>query len=190
MPGSPQLRTTEQRLRRIEDREAIRELIARYGFAVDNRDVEGIADCFTHDGAFRSQDGVMNAQGREAVVAQFHGRFAVLGPSNHFTHDAIFSFDDLEPDRASGLVNSHAEVVRNGQAMWASIRYRDEYLRDEGRWRFRERLLAFFYYLAPGDYARLLDDPLRNRAYAEPRPADVPEQLPSWQQYYAQRPRR
>lgn len=190
MPDNQPPRTIEQRLRRLEDREAIRELIARYGFAVDDRDVDGIAACFTRDGAFRSLDGTMNAQGRDAVIMQFHGRFAVLGPSNHYTHDAVFSFDDANPDRATGLVNSHAEVVRSGQAMWASIRYRDEYLRNDGRWRFRDRLLAFFYYLAPGDYAGLLDDPLRNRAYAEPRPADIPEQLPTWQSYYARHPRR
>jgi ketosteroid isomerase-like protein len=190
MPSNPDLQTPEQRLRRLEDREAIRELIARYGFAVDDRDIAAIAACFARDGAFRSIDGELNAQGRDAVIAQFHGRFAVLGPSNHFTHDAIFEFDDGNPDRATGLVNSHAEVVRNGQAMWASMRYRDEYVREQGHWRFRDRLLAFFYYLSPGDYARLLEQPMRNRAYAEPRPADVPEQTATWRSYYAQHPRR
>ena len=190
MPDRPPLQPLEQRLRRLEDREAIRELIAQYGFAVDDRDIEKLSSCFTRDGTFRSLDGVLDARGRDAVIAQFHGRFAVLGPSNHYTHDAILSFDDSDTDRAAGLVNSHAEVVRNGQAMWAALRYRDEYAREDGRWRFRERLLAFFYYLAPGDYAQLLGDPLRNRADAAPRAADVSEQTATWKRYYARHPRR
>ena len=182
--------TLEQRICRLEDREQIRELIARYGFAVDDRDLSKIVDCFTKDGAFRSLDGAMDARGRDAVIAQFHDRFAVLGPSNHFTHDLILQFDDLDADRATGLVSSHAEVVRNDRAMWAAIRYHDQYRREDGAWRFRERLLAFFYYVSPGDYAQLLGNPQRNRAYAEPRPADLPEALPTWQAYYAAHPRR
>ena len=46
------------------------------------------------------------------LVAQFHGRFAVLGPSSHFTHDHVIEFDDQDDARAGGLVNAHAEVVR------------------------------------------------------------------------------
>ena len=190
MPDSPPIQQFERRLRQLEDREAIRELIALYSLAVDDRDIDKLSACFSRDGTFRSVDGVMDAHGRDAVISQFHGRFAVLGPSNHFTHDAVFEFDESNENRATGLINGHAEVVRNGQAMWASIRYRDEYVREGGRWRFRDRLLAFFYYLAPGDYSQLLGDPLRNRAYAAPTPSDVPEQTPTWQNYYAQYPRR
>lgn len=176
--------TLEQRIARLEARNEIRELIARYCFTVDARDVEGIADCFTRDGAMRSLDGVMNASGRDAVIAQFHGRFAVLGPSNHFTHDHLVELDPDDADRATGLVNSHAEVVRNGEALLASLRYHDEYRREDGRWRFRLRTLSFFYYTRPGDYAAVLRDTLRNRAYAEPRPADFPESLETWQRYH------
>ncbi len=175
-----------QRIARLEARVEIRELVARYCFAVDARDIDAIGRCFSRDGVFRSLDGVMNASGREAVVAQFHGRFAVLGPSNHFTHDHVIEFDADEPARATGLVNAHAEVVRNGEPMWASLRYHDEYRHEDGRWRFRDRALAFFYYLRPADYSQTLVDALRNRAYAAPQMADFPEKLPTWQHYYRQ----
>ena len=174
----------EARVARLEARHEIRELVARYCFTVDARDIEGIAACFTRDGAMRSLDGVMDARGRDAVVNQFHGRFEVLGPSNHFTHDHLIEFDADDPDRATGIVNSHAEVVRNGRALLASLRYHDEYRREDGSWRFHLRLLSFFYYLEPGEYAAVLRDPLRNRAYAEPRPADFPERLDTWQRYH------
>jgi len=180
----------EQRIARLEARTEIRELVARYCFTIDARDIEGIGQCFTRDGVFRSRDGAMNAIGRDAVVEQFHGRFAVLGPSNHFTHDHLIQFDDSDPARATGIVNSHAEVVRNDEALWASLRYHDEYAREDGRWRFRERSLAFFYYLRPSDYQDVMTTALRNQAYSTPGPADFPEELPSWQQYYRDRPRR
>ncbi len=181
--------TLEQRIARLEARAEIRELVARYCFTVDARDVEGIGGCFTRDGVMRSLDGVMNARGREAVIRQFHDRFAVLGPSNHFTHDHLIEFDPNDADRATGIVNTHAEVVRNGEALIASLRYHDEYLREEGRWRFCARTLSFFYYVKPSEYAPVLRDTLRNRAYAEPRAADFPETLETWQRYHREHPR-
>ena len=181
--------TLEQRIARLEARTEIRELVARYCFTVDERDVEGIGQCFTRNGCCRSLDGVMNATGRDGVVAQFHGRFAVLGPSNHFTHDHIIEFDERDTAHATGLVNSHAEVVRNDAPMLASLRYHDEYRFEDGRWRFEARTLSFFYYLRPADYPQAMGDILRNRAYEKPQSADFPESLPSWHRYYHEHPR-
>jgi hypothetical protein len=183
-------RDVEQRIARLEARVQIRELVARYCFTIDERDIEGIGQCFTRDGSFRSLDGVMNASGRDAVVAQFHGRFSVLGPSNHFTHDHIIQFDDGEPARATGIVNSHAEVVRNDEPMLASLRYHDEYRLEEGLWRFRVRTLAFFYYVRPADYREAMTGSLRNWAYQKPQAADFPELVPTWQRYYQEHPRK
>ena len=186
-PPPPSL---EQRIARLEARAEIAELIAHYCFAVDERDIGRMGGCFTRDGVFRSIDGVMNAAGRDAVIAQFHGRFAVLGPSNHFTHDHTLSFDAADPGRATGLVNAHAEVVRNGEALWTSLRYEDEYGVEDGRWRFRVRTLSFFYYVRPGDYPEAMLGTDRNRAYDSPRPADWPERTSTWQRYYREHPRR
>ena len=97
----------EPRLRRLEAREAICELVARYCFFIDNHDVDGIGSLFTSDVHFRSKDGVMDTAGRDAIVQQFHGRFAVLGPSNHFTHDHPIWFDGDNDLRARVLVEAH-----------------------------------------------------------------------------------
>lgn len=176
-------RSLIERIRRLEDREAIRELVARYCLAIDGRDVARIADCFTADGGFRSRDGVLNARGRAAVVQQFHGRFAALGPTFHYTHDHVLRFDDGDADRASGIVTSHAELVRNGEPMWVALRYDDEYRRDDGHWRFQDRLLSFMYYLPVRDYPVALTERDRMRAYGTPAAADWPEGLVSWKEY-------
>ena len=174
------------RIRRLEDRVEIGELIARYGLVMDDRDVDRVPGLFTADASVRSLDGVMNCSGRAALVEMFRGRFTVLGPSNHFTHDRIVTFDAADPDLARGLVLSHAEMNRRGQPMLTAIRYTDTYRRDEGRWRFRERVLAFMYYVPTAQYLDAFGPGLakRNRAYDTPMPADWPEQLETWKKYY------
>lgn len=177
--------TLEERIRRIEDRLEIRELAGRYGFAVDDRNIGELERLFTPEATFRSKDGVMDARGRVAVMEQFRGRFSVLGPSNHFTHDHLIAFGD-SPDCATGLVSSHAEVWRNGQALLGSLRYEDVYQRHEGRWCFSDRLLSFFYYMPVVEYADGLGSRLRMRAYGDQRPADFPEALASWREYHGE----
>lgn len=172
------------RIDRLEDRDAIRQLVARYGFLIDDRDLEGVMQLFTPDGSFRSQDGVMNARGRAAVAEQFRGRFAALGPTNHFTHDHLIELDETDRDRATGLVNSHAEVWRDGRPMITALRYRDVYRRSAAGWCFADRLLGFFYYVDVCEYAEALGDRMRMRAYGDRRPADYPEALASWRRYH------
>ena len=176
----------ERRVHRLEAREEIFELIARYGLVMDNRDMAGMDDLFTHDIVLRSMDGVMNATGRDAVVEQFRGRFKVLGPSNHFSHDKVIRFNEADPDVATGIVISHAEMNRKGQAMLTAIRYQDSYRREQGSWKFSERVLKFFYYVPADQYLDALGAGLarRNRAYDTPVAADWPEQLSTWKSYY------
>ncbi|RPI12500.1 MAG: hypothetical protein EHM60_11675 [Lysobacterales bacterium] len=130
---------------------------------------------------------MIDATGYDAVVAMFRGRFAVLGPSNHFTHDRLVDFDAADPDRANGLVLSHAEMQRQGRPMLAAIRYQDVYRRVDGRWKFAERGLSFMYYVPTTEYLDAFGAGLdrRMRAYESPRPADWPENLPTWKRYYA-----
>lgn len=180
------LAALERRIRRLEDRTAIAELIARYCLVMDNRDVDAMPGLFTPDVVIRSADGVMNTSGREAAVEMFKGRFLVLGPSNHFTHDRIVTFDEADPDRATGLVLAHAEMNRRNQPMLAAIRYEDTYRRHEGRWRFSSRSLSFMYYVPTAEYLDAFGPGIahRNRAYDTPAAADWPEKLATWRKYY------
>ncbi len=178
----------EDRVRALEDEAAIRNLAARYCFVIDDRDLDGIGACFCEDGGFRSVDGKMDATSRQAVMDQYDERFEALGPANHIAHHHEVVLDPSDPDRATGRVNAHAEVVRLGKVMITALRYDDVYRRDpDGQWRFADRLLSFFYYLEPSDYAEYFGRLDRNHAYDTPHAADIPEGLESFKQYYQRR---
>ena len=53
----------EARLRRIEDKADIEDLVVLYGFVMDERDLAGVRRLFTEDATLRSQDGVFAASG-------------------------------------------------------------------------------------------------------------------------------
>ena len=170
------------RLDRIEAELAIRALAARYCFAIDDHDLDAVGELFTDDARVWSRDGVMDAQGRAAIVEQYRGRFAVLGPSNHFSHDHWIRFGD-DRDTATGLLSAHAELYRNETPMVTALRYTDVYRREQRQWRIAERQLAFLYYVPLAEYSGILGATDRMRAYATPAPADYPEGLPGWRDY-------
>jgi hypothetical protein len=180
--------TVERRIQMLEDRGEIQNLVARYGFLIDDREMEGVAECFTLDGGFSSREGKLGAHGRQAVVDQFHDRWSVLGPSNHIVHQHVIDLDPADPDRATGIVSSHAELIRNGEVWITALRYDDVYRREEGRWRFADRMLSVFYYLRPEDYVPRFGDVMRNLTYEQPYPASIPEALPSYRAYYEAHP--
>lgn len=171
----------EQRIARLEDRQAIAQLTATYCFAIDDRDLDTVGRLFTDQGHFGSLDGAMSARGREAIVEQFRGRFSVLGASNHVAHNQVIHLDSAT--RAHGMVSSHAEVWRLERTMVTALRYTDQYEKVDGEWRFAERLLSFMYYLPIEEYASAMGRLDRNRAGPSPVAADWPEGCPTWVEY-------
>ena len=169
------------RVERLEAESAIRALTARYCFAIDNHELDAVRELFTEDARVFSRDGVMDAVGRDAIIRQYEERFRVLGPSNHVSHDHWVRIESA--DRASGSLSAHAELWRNNQMMVTALRYEDEYSREDGVWRFASRELSFLYYVPVAEYARILGEEKRMRAYAEPAAADYPERLSSWRDY-------
>lgn len=167
----------EDRIGRLEARAAIQELAVLYGFIMDERDEKGIREIFCDDATLRSEDGVFAANGLEEIVSTYLGRFAALGPTNHFSHGHVVRLDDADPTRATGLLASHAEVSRNGVAMQVALRYKDTYRKENGRWKFADRLMGYMYYLPFTELPEGLGDRNSVRAYGDHRPSDWPEVL-------------
>jgi uncharacterized protein (TIGR02246 family) len=173
----------ESRLEAIETRLALRELLSLYAYAVDNRDIDGLADLFADDAVFGTRNGSFVAHGRAAIAAEFRAQLGQMGPSFHYVHDHILDLDPADRTRAQGVATAHAEV-RRADGLWhTAIRYHDHYVRQGGRWRFQGRELAFLYYVRAREDG--WSDPERrviNRHGAVP--ADWPEALPSWKAFH------
>ena len=164
----------ERRLRRIEDREAIRELIGRYGLAMDNKDFGLVAEIFAEDARFAWFDGAFDIVGRDAIVDMYRTRLAAAGPSFHFTHDQFIDWDPADEDRATGLVLAHAETSAGPTQGLVAVRYHDRYVRQGERWLFKERLLGFLYNVPVAEYDGILKKTDRIRLASGSKPAHWP----------------
>ncbi|MFS0737342.1 nuclear transport factor 2 family protein [Sphingomonas sp. 1P06PA] len=175
----------EARIARLEAESQIRQLIARYCFTIDERDLPNVAALFTDDAVVRSADGVMNATGIDAIMEQYQGRFKALGPGMHFMHDIQIDFVGDGTQEAHGKVAGHAELERNGKMMMVGLHYRDVYRNTAKGWKFADRNIHFLYYIDAADYPTIMLQRDRNRAYDSPKPADFPEGLATWKSYEA-----
>ena len=68
----------EQRVERLEAREAIRTLVADYSMAVDDRDVDTIGTLFAENGIFGHADGSAVME-KQAIVDFYNGRLGDMG---------------------------------------------------------------------------------------------------------------
>lgn len=137
------------RLRALEDRAEITQLVARYGPAVDDHAYANLAELYTHNAVFDSVGG--RIEGREAVIEYYQGRAGDFGATYHYPHSVEIHLDG--PDAAHGVVCAHAELSIDGKTHVVALRYHDTYRRDEGSWRFHERDVKLLYVLDAADIA-------------------------------------
>lgn len=164
-------RTLEERIRRLEDRAELGELVARYALAVDDRDYPCIARLFTQDCVFGNVKGV--ARGRASVEAYYRERLGEFGPTYHIPH--MQTLDFLGLDEARGTVMAHAELAIGGVTYVVALRYLDRYRREEGCWRFQERQVRQLYAMPLSELPQGLAQELRKRwPGSKPAPGDWP----------------
>lgn len=126
----------EDRVRRLEDRVELNDLIVRYFLAADGDDLDGVGDSFTTTATF-SSSGVVAGEGRDGIVDFIRVSREQMGLTIHTPHYAQFTFDG--PDRAKGLIGAHLELVLGGTAIYGAVRYVDEYRRIGCEWRIHAR---------------------------------------------------
>ena len=130
------------------DRLAIRELVDAYAHCADRRDAKGQMALFTVDTRFlvfydlTSAEPSQELHGRESLAPVFDDLNQYVA-TMHFNGQSTVALDG---DRATGesyCLAHHLKLGEDGQRtlMVASIRYLDEFAREDGQWLFAERRL-------------------------------------------------
>lgn len=179
-----ELQALKRSIDRLESRFAISDLVTAYAIACDEHDMPRLSGLFTRDAVFESPSGAMVATGRDAIEAMFIELFKVRGPAFHWTHDHSVTFDDANPDRATGLVLSHAETCPSEVVSLAAMRYHDDYRREGGRWHIARRSIHFLYYVPVTEYPTALKERNRLSIRGQRLPADYPETLAAWRAFH------
>lgn len=129
----------EARLQALEDREAIRNLIASYGPLADSGDAEGVALLWTEDGVY-AVDGFPEARGHAAIAALITGPVHQALIARGCAHVLGAPVIDLDGDRATALC--HSVVLAKTNDGWEAIRVaanRWELARTPEGWRVTRR---------------------------------------------------
>lgn len=134
----------ENRIRAQEDRDTIRETIARMNWLSDAGDAAGHAALYTKDvvydvGAFGTY------KGREEIRNFFEQVYASFRLREHRTSNLLI---EVAGDRASSKCYWQAHLIFKDRALISSGRYEDEWVRQDGAWRCCSRK-APISYLSP-----------------------------------------
>ncbi len=121
----------------IEEKDAIRELLASYCFHFDNGEFDQWVQLFTEDGAF-DLGARGRFQGRDAL-RNFLKIVPLIRGVPMIKHCVMNSIVRVTDDHATA--RSYVVVLRGGDSLALSVagRYEDLLAKQDGQWRFRER---------------------------------------------------
>lgn len=132
------------------DYEEIRQLLARYNFAIDLGDVTGWVSCFTEDGIFRvtgvSEKSPLGGtrQGPDALGAYARAHFAAnKGRARHWTSNLVIEPATADGEDVAVTMRCYLNAYQVGTGTEPKLRvtgiYEDDLRRVAGRWLFAQR---------------------------------------------------
>jgi len=126
-----------ERLQALEDREAIKETVARYSLHILQDETSKIPDLFTDDGGFRIASANLRIEGKAALTAFY----------NRMTPGVTYPFVQTSTIVIYGDTADHVGVMDNpshveGRQGYFGI-YEDRLRRVDGRWLFVDRSFVF-----------------------------------------------
>ena len=130
------VKTPEQLLAELLDREAIRELPRLYCHYLWTKDPHAMANLFTQDATICIQGMEDYAITGRDKLAKVFGRVNARYSSLPFIHNHIVELEG--PDRANGY--AYYEILESeGSKYLAAGYYRDDYRKIDGLWKFQYR---------------------------------------------------
>ena len=129
---------TETRLQRIEDRDALRDLLARYCYLIAAGDVEGVLELFTPD--CRVEILGQSYEGPEGLRKLYADSLRVE-PKPYIHNHLIESLGD---DSARGRCVLEIRQTRDGRPETGGGCYEDAYRKVDGSWKFESRVFRVY----------------------------------------------
>ena len=133
----------DRRIRDLEEKEAIKELKARYCYYCDDQyNPDGIAGLFTIDGIW---DGGIRGKniGRESIRSFFKNASSRVTFAIHNVMNPIITIDGSKAHGSWYLLQA---CVENGEAHWVSGRYEEDYSKIDNRWYFKKLEVRFSFW--------------------------------------------
>lgn len=139
---TPVVETVEQRLRRLEDKDAIRDIIETYAVKLTSRDIQGYVELFAPEGTWRNGNTVKRGRGeiRQLLLGMFPNT-----PAGYVNQDSYMLVSDIQitvaGDRATAT-SRQLSIIRGkdgGPTPVLAGRYEDEFIRQDGRWKILHR---------------------------------------------------
>jgi 3-phenylpropionate/cinnamic acid dioxygenase small subunit len=135
----------ETRLRRLEDREEIRQLLIAYGHTLDMRDFVGFSRLFARNAEYVGGGGADVTIGPEAIGNLLEEIFrenpaGLNSPNFHlFANETIRIKGDEAMSTSKGAFIVRGNDNRPETVMLAT--YHDELIRENGTWKFKRRVV-------------------------------------------------
>lgn len=130
--------TLEERITRLEDIEAIRQLQAKYQRCLDTRDFDGIAECFTDDIDATYDNARESYKGKDNVLDFLYSVMTTDIPSSHLIHGGEIDVIDTSKAKALWLLEDFLLHRKFLVKLHGTAIYNVEYQKDDGRWRIKK----------------------------------------------------
>lgn len=132
----------EKKLEQLTDREAIRSLRFRYHECINGETFDAIPDLFSRDGAL-DFDYLGDANSRDELKAFFKKVETLVPFVKQFMHN--HAIEAQEAETAKGYAYLEAKTISNGEAYFVAGRYDDEYVKEDGKWKFKKMSLTPYF---------------------------------------------
>lgn len=130
-------KTTDELVAEMLDREAVRDLPARYCDCVWRGDIDALVGLFAENGAFviRTAEGETRVEGR-AALADFY-RVGLRHQQRPLIHNVVVELG--RKGRATGRCYVDLRSARHNMELMGVGHYADEYRKVRGKWLFETR---------------------------------------------------
>lgn len=126
----------QQRITRLEDIEAIKQLKARYSHICDDlHNPDTIASVFAEDGIWESED-FGKAVGHQEIRDLFKGFRDMFTFSQHNMMNPVI---EVNGNRATGIwyIMGPWTLKTGNKETWMALRYDDDYVKTSGEWKYQ-----------------------------------------------------